>query len=71
MTVFTQFIKAERQDEKKPSLSKGNAEEEELINPEMSRGEEGVAVRTRIPLRSRGETSAWLRSLRGALKPGQ
>lgn len=70
MTVFTQFIKAERQDEKKPSLSKGNAEEEELINPEMSRGG-GVAVRTRIPLRSRGETSAWLRSLRGALKPGQ
>lgn len=66
MTVFTQFIKAERQDEKKPSLSKGNAEEEEVINPEM-RGE----VRTRIPLRSRGETSAWLRSLRGALKPGQ
>lgn len=38
MTVFTQFIKAERQDEKKPSLSKGNAEEEEVINPEMSRG---------------------------------
>lgn len=38
MTVFTQFIKAERQDEKKPSLSKGNTEEEEVINPEMSRG---------------------------------
>lgn len=70
MTVFTQFIKAERQDEKKPSLSKGNTEEEELINPEMSRGGRGE-VRTRIPLRSRGETSAWLHSLRGALKPGQ